>query len=80
VFTASSLYGTAPNTPSAGVTAPTERMSFGDGDIAAGVKGLIDPHNPLVWFGGVLLVTVGAASVAGSVRLGRGKVAVSVGS
>lgn len=37
------------------------------------------PRNPLVWLGGVLVVTFGLASVAGSVKLGRAKVSASVG-
>lgn len=80
MFTAQSLYGCAPNTPTAGVAAPTERLGMGTGDLRTGVRGLLDPTNPLVWFGAFMLVTVGAASVAGSVRLGRAKVSANVGS
>lgn len=71
-----SLYGTTPQAPSYGYAAPTQHM--GTDDIAAGVKGLVDPNNPLMWFGLVLLVTVGAAGVAGSVRLGRAKLSASL--
>jgi hypothetical protein len=49
------------------------------GNLAGGWRALIDPHNGLVWVGLVLLVTVGAAGAAGSVRLGRAKVSASVG-
>ena len=74
---ASDLYGTAPvQLPAFGVAAPTARS--GTDDMSSGWKGLIDPHNPLFWFGVVLLVTVGAAGVAGSVRLGRAKLSATV--
>lgn len=75
-FSASSLYGTTPQAPSYGIAAPTQHM--GTDDIASGVRGLFDPNNPLLWFGAVLLVTVGAAGVAGSVRLGNAKLSASL--
>jgi hypothetical protein len=65
------VYGATPQAPSYGVAAPTERMATDD--LVTGWKGLIDPNNPLFWFGVVLAVTFGAAGVAGSVRLGRAK-------
>lgn len=72
VYSATSLYGTTPQAPSYGIAAPTQQM--GTDDIAAGVRGLLDiRHNPLTWFGIVLLVTAGAIGVSGSVRLGRAK-------
>ncbi len=74
---AQTLYGQTPQSPSYGVAAPTQQMATDD--IRTGVRGLVDPHNPLMWFGVVLLVTVGLAGVAGSVRLGRAKVSASVG-
>jgi CHASE1-domain containing sensor protein len=52
---------------------------MGTDDIASGVRGLIDPNNPLVWFGGILLITVGAAGFASSVRLGKAKASINVG-
>jgi hypothetical protein len=70
-FTAASLYGATPQAPSYGVAAPTQQMATDD--ITSGWKGLFDPNNPLFWFGVVLAVTLGAAGVAGSVRLGRAK-------
>jgi hypothetical protein len=79
MFTAQSLYGTQPQVPSAGLASVTEPMGVSLDD-RGGIRGLIDPSNPLVWFGGFLLVTVGAAGVSGSARLGRAKVAASVGS
>lgn len=72
-YTAQSVFGVQPASPNYGsVAAPTQQM--GTGPIADGWRGLVDPHNPLMWFGVVLLVTFGAAGVAGSVRLGRAKV------
>jgi hypothetical protein len=44
-----------------------------------GMKSLVDFRNPLVWFGVFLLATVGAAGVAGSVKLGPAKLAGAVG-
>lgn len=76
MYSAQSLYGATPQAPSYGVAAPTQTMATDD--IASGVRGLIDPNNPLVWFGAILLVTVGAAGIAGSVRLGRAKLSASI--
>ena len=75
-YTASSLYGATPQAPSYGVAAPTQAMATDN--IKSGWKGLLDPDNPLFWFGTILLVTVGAVGVAGSVRLGRARVAASL--
>lgn len=75
---AADIYGCSPQVvPATGSAAPTAYM--GTDNVASGLRGLVDPHNPLMWFGAVLLVTVGAASLAGSVRLGRAKVSGSVG-
>lgn len=76
VYSAESVYGATPQAPSYDVAAPTQRM--GTNDLATGWKGLVDPHNPLMWFGVVLLVTVGAAGLAGSVRLGRARLGVDL--
>jgi len=76
MYTANSVYGATPQAPSYSVAAPTQTMATDD--ITTGWKGLVDPANPLVWFGVILLVTVGAAGVAGSVRLGRAKLSASV--
>lgn len=77
MFDSVSLYGATPQGPSYGVAAPTQMMATDD--IRAGWAGLVDPNNPLMWFGAFLLVTVGFASVAGSVRLGKAKLAASLG-
>lgn len=78
MFTAASQYGCAPVAPSYGVAAPTERMATDD--IRTGVRGLLDPANPLVWLGGILLVTIGAIGISGSVRVGKAKASAAVGS
>lgn len=77
MFTAASQYGAQPQAPVYGVATVTQAMGF-EGD-KHGLAALVDPHNPLVWFGGLLLVTVGAAAVSGSARLGRAKVSGSIG-
>ncbi len=77
MFDAQSVYGVTPQVGSYGVAAPTQQM--GTDDITAGWRGLVDPNNPLMWFGVVLLITVGAAGVAGSVRLGRARIGVNAG-
>lgn len=58
-----------------GVAAPTERSAIGDTD----VMGLFSPSNPLLWFGAILAVTVGAAAAAGSLRIGKIKLSASAG-
>lgn len=78
MFDAQSLYGCEPQMPAMGIAAPTQGMATDN--MRVGPMGLLDPHNPLFWFGGFLLVTVGAAGVAGSARLGKVKVAVGAGS
>ena len=75
-YTATSLYGTTPQAPSYGVAAPTQAM--GTDNVTGGWKGLLDPNNPLFWFGAILLVTVGAVGVAGSVRVGRARLAAEI--
>jgi hypothetical protein len=77
VFTSAQLYGTQPQTPSYGVATVTQAMGL-ESD-KRGWAALVDPHNPLAWFGVLLLVTVGAAAVSGSARLGRATVSASVG-
>lgn len=77
MYYASTLYGANPQAPSYGIAAPTQTMATDD--ITAGWKGLFDPKNPLMWFGVVLLVTVGAAGVAGSARIGKARVSGSLG-
>lgn len=57
---------------------PTQHMAM-DGE-PAGLAALVDPGNPLVWFGVFLLITVGAASVAGSARIGKAKISAQIGS
>lgn len=75
---ASNLYGTAPVFIPA--VSPQVAMSATDDAPNGGLRGLVDPRNPLLWFGVLLLVTVGAAGAAGSVKLGPGKVSGSIGS
>lgn len=75
MYNAASVYGCAP-TAESWVAAPTQTMGL-DG-LRTGWRGLIDPRNPLVWFGVVLAVTVGLAGVAGSVRLGGATLSASI--
>lgn len=75
---ATDIYGTAPVFQPA--LAPDTAVSATDHtSMTSGWRSLVDPRNPIVWFGVVLLVTVGAAGVAGSVRLGPAKLGGSVG-
>ena len=80
MFDAFSQVGLRPGVPSAqaggGLSTATERVAVDSGDDSSWYS----PRNPLLWLGGVVAVTVGLASVAGSVRLGKAKVSASVGS
>lgn len=68
--------GLRPIAPSTGgVAQPTQSVGFTDDDTI----GAFSIANPLVWFGIFALITVGAASAAGSVRLGSVKVSASAG-
>lgn len=77
---AQSLYGmTSTGAVQTAAVASTQQMSPVEHSWAPGPKGLIDPRNPLFWFGMILAATVGAAGIAGSVRLGPAKISGSVG-
>lgn len=76
-FSSAALYGTSSIAPSMGTAAPTQVIGIDASD--SGASWMISASNPLVWFGLFLLATVGAAGVAGSVRLGPAKVGGSVG-
>lgn len=58
-----------------GVAQPTQAAAFTDDDTI----GAFSINNPLVWLGIFALITVGAASAAGSVRLGKVSVSASAG-
>lgn len=75
-FTASSIYGAMPQIGSSQIAAPTEHM--GTNDLKGGLRALVDPANPVMWFGVILLATFGLIGVAGSVRLGKAKVSASL--
>jgi hypothetical protein len=75
-MTAANIYGTAPVFISG---APAQTALSATDNTPAGWKGLLSPKNPLFWFGAVLLTTVGAAGLAGSVKLGPARLAASVG-
>lgn len=77
MFTAAEIYGTAPVYPGTGATAQTALSATTD--MPQGWRGLCNPANPLMWFGLALLVTVGAAGAAGSVRLGPARISAGVG-
>jgi hypothetical protein len=77
-FSVASQVGLNPRTQTqgdTGIAAPTQRSAVSDTD----VMGLFSLSNPLTWFAAILLVTVGAASAAGSVRLGKLKMSASAG-
>jgi hypothetical protein len=76
-FSAASLYGTVDVAPSMGVAAPMQPVGVDQSD--SGLSWIVNPRNPLMWFGVLLLATVGAAGVAGSVRLGPAKAGASIG-
>jgi hypothetical protein len=77
MYTGASVYGMSPQAPTWGVAAPTAHL--GTDDMAGGLRALFDPHNPLLWLGGILALTVGFAGVAGSARVGRFRVSASAG-
>lgn len=75
---ATDIYGTSPVYQPA-VSPDTAVSATDHTSQTSGWRSLVDPRNPIVWFGALLLVTVGAAGVAGSVRLGPARVGGSVG-
>jgi hypothetical protein len=78
-FSAYAQTGLRPVADTAGNRRVTSSMATEDRG-TTGLAALIDPSNPLLWFGAFLLITVGAAGVSGSARIGRAKVQASVGS
>lgn len=78
MFWAHEMYPVSPQVPTGtGVAAPTAYM--GTDGLRTGWSVLVDPRNPLPWLGGLLLVTVGLAGFAGSVRLGPVRASVGAG-
>lgn len=77
MYDAESVYGMTPQAPAWGVAAPTAHL--GSDDMSSGLRALIDPHNPLVWLGGIVALTVGFAGLAGSARVGSIRVKASAG-
>lgn len=77
MFSAFEQVGLRPVAPAMGgtVAAPTQTIARTDDDVI----GPLSLGNPLVWLGLFALVTVGAASAAGSVRLGKVSVSASAG-
>lgn len=78
MFTAAGMYGTQPQVPSAGIAAVTQPMGISVDDKGL-VGSMIDPDNPLFWLGLFLAATVGAAGLSGSARIGKAKIAASLG-
>ncbi|MBN9326218.1 MAG: hypothetical protein BGO38_07920 [Cellulomonas sp. 73-145] len=71
-------YGLSPDAPT--TTAQSELhavASPGVGDAAAGQ--LLNPENPLLWFGVIAAITLGLAAFSTSVRVGPAKAALSLG-
>lgn len=71
-----SLTGLSPVEHAQTTPGPTQHVAVSGHEMPA--HGL-SPDSPLLWFGGLLAVTVGLVAVSGSVRLGRAKVSASVG-
>jgi hypothetical protein len=77
-FYAANIYGTGPVAVPA-VSPPASASSTDALGHAGGWKGLVSPKNPLMWIGAIALATMGAAGLAGSVRLGPAKASASLG-
>lgn len=78
-YTAGAMYGAAVQVPTAATGVSHSIPGMGPDTDKRGWRALVDTHNPLMWAGLLILVTVGAAGGAGSVRLGRAKASASVG-
>jgi hypothetical protein len=80
MYTAQSMYGVQPQIPgaTAGVSAPTMHSALSPDDITSW-RALVDIHNPLVIFGLVLALTLGAAGISGSAKAGPVKFSGSLG-
>lgn len=79
MFSAAEIYGCAPVEPSPVSTVGRETAYMSPSIVPSGVTGLLNPRNPLTWLAILALATVGAAGVAGSVRLGPARLSGAVG-
>ena len=77
MFSVQEQIGLHPVAPAMGGTVATATQSIARTD--DDVIGPVSISNPLVWVGIFALITVGAASAAGSVRLGQVQVSASAG-
>lgn len=75
-MTAASLYGANPQMPTA-ASSPLQHAAADD--VGGGLRSIVNPHNPLLWFGVALAVTAGAMGVAGSARVGSVAVSAKAG-
>ena len=69
------LTGLAPVESNTTRASPVEA---GASAVPDGLRGLVSPENPLVWFGAILAVTFGLVGVSGSARVGKAKVSASL--
>jgi hypothetical protein len=74
--TASRIYGTAPVFVGA---VPADTALSATDATRRGLGAFVDPHNPVLWLLGIVLVTVGAAGIAGSVKLGPAAIGGKIG-
>lgn len=72
-----SRYGIMPQ--AAPVAGGSETAYMAPSPVPSGLTGLVNPRNPLAWLLLIGLATVGAAGVAGSVRLGPAKLSGAMG-
>ena len=76
-WTSAEIYGTSPLMGPSSSSAPIGQ-NVSDQDTGKWAT-LVNPKNPLMIFGVILLVTVGAAGFAGSARIGPVRVSGSAG-
>lgn len=71
------LFGYAGQGPTYGSMSPLAHLNTDDYD--TGWRALVNPHNPLFWFGVVLGATALALGAAGSIKLGPAEFSAKVG-
>lgn len=78
-FTASGLYGMTAQAPSSASIDSSPGLAISQGPRADRDLSLLHPDHPLLWFGGLLAVTLGFIGFASSGHVGPVRAAVHVG-
>ena len=78
-YMAREVYGSPQLPAAARAVEPAPISQSSTDDLGNGARALLNPNNPLFWFGLLLAGTLGLVGVSGAARLGPARVAAGVG-